>query len=303
VQITSQADSIKNVKDSIGILLAGGKGSRLYPLTKSTNKHLMPVYSKPLIYYSLTTLMLAGNREILIVTNPNDILSFKNLLGDGSSYGMDIQYVEQDNPKGLAHALYQTKELSRDKNINLMLGDNIFYGKSLNDYLLEAKKENPNCLFTQNVKNPSNFGVLSRKTDGLPLEIIEKPNYPVSSEAVLGLYFYEKDVFDLIEDIKPSKRGELEITSLNNLLLSNKKVHIQNIGRGISWFDAGTVEDLFQASNFIYSIEKRQDTLISSIEEVAYKNNWIDINQFEKITNKVKDSSYGESLVNKYFRT
>lgn len=289
------------MNESMGILLAGGKGTRLYPITKSNNKHLMPVYSKPMIYYSITTLMLAGNREILIVTNPNDIENLKNLFGDGSSYGMDIKYIEQDKPRGLAHALFQTKKLSRDKNINLILGDNIFYGKSLRDYLLEAKSVNVNCIFTQNVKNPSNFGVLTRSNQGVPLEIIEKPINPVSTEAVLGLYFYEKDIFDLIEEIEPSQRGELEITSLNNLLLKKKKVHVQNIGRGISWFDAGTVEDLFEASNFIYSIEKRQDNLIASIEEVAFNNNWIDFSQFEGLINEIKDSSYGESLIMKYF--
>lgn len=288
--------------DSIGILLAGGMGTRLYPLTKSTNKHLMPIYSKPLIYYSLTTLMLAGNREILLVTNPSDIESFKNLLGDGSNFGLEITYVSQKEPKGLAHALFQTKSLAKHKNINLMLGDNIFFGKGLKEYLLEAKKNNQNCLFTQEVNNPSSYGVLTRNDEHNTLEIIEKPIKPVSSEAVLGLYFYEKNIFDYIEKINPSQRGELEITSLNNLLLKERTVHIQNIGRGITWFDAGTIEDMFKASNFIYTIEKQQETLIASIEEIAYKNGWISIDKFEEIVEKIKDSSYGESLLKKYFR-
>lgn len=289
------------MNNSIGILLAGGTGSRLYPLTKSTNKHLLPVYSKPLIYYSLTTLMLAGNREIVLITNPKDIESFKQLLGDGSNFGIEISYVEQDEPKGLAHALYQAKNAVKDQNINLILGDNIFYGKGLKDYLHKAKSKSLNCLFTQEVSEPSRFGVLARDKSNFPIEIIEKPETPNSSEAVLGLYFYQKNIFSLIENIEPSERGELEITELNNMLLSTQDVHIQNIGRGINWFDAGTVEDLFEASNFINSIEKRQNSIIASIEEVSFSNGWISDKDFELSIKKINNSSYGESLYSKYF--
>tara|TARA_B000000532_G_C18876255_1_gene410753 strand:+ start:2013 stop:2888 length:876 start_codon:yes stop_codon:yes gene_type:complete len=289
--------------NSIGVLLAGGTGSRLYPITKSTNKHLLPVHSKPLIYYSLTTLMLAGNREVALITNPKDIQSFKNLLGNGSNFGIEITYVEQDEPKGLSHALYQAKNVVKNKNINLILGDNIFYGKDLKNYLLKAKTKSPNCLFTQDVNDSSRFGVLRRDKNNKPLEIIEKPKIPPSSEAVLGLYFYENNVFDLIENIKPSERGEIEISSLNNLLLKNENVHIQNIGRGINWFDAGNVEDLFEASNFINSIEKRQNNLIASIEEVSYTNGWISKFEFEQIINTIEDSTYGQSLLAKYFNS
>tara|TARA_A100001011_G_C14278009_1_gene830177 strand:- start:921 stop:1796 length:876 start_codon:yes stop_codon:yes gene_type:complete len=289
------------MNNSIGLVLAGGTGSRLFPLTKSINKHLMPVYSKPLIYYSITTLMLAGNKEIIIITNPQDIQSFEKLFGDGSQFGIQIKYLKQDEPKGLAHGLYEAKKATKNKNINLVLGDNIFYGRELKDYLMEAKTKSLNCLFTQDVNDPSRFGVLRRDKNNKPLEIIEKPKIPPSSEAVLGLYFYENNVFDLIENIKPSERGEIEITSLNNLLLKNENVHIQNIGRGINWFDAGTVEDLFEAGNFINSIEKRQNNLIASIEEVSYTNGWISKFEFEKIINSIEDSTYGQSLLAKYF--
>lgn len=290
------------MSDSIGVVLAGGTGSRLFPITSSTNKHLLPVYSKPLIYYPLTTLMLAGNREIVLITNPNDIEKFKSLLGDGSMYGISITFVEQEKPKGLAHALYQAKEFTHGKNINLILGDNIFYGKGLKEFLLEAKSNSQNCLFTQDVKDPGAFGVLIREKNN-SLKIIEKPKNPKSSEAVLGLYFYEKDIFDLIESLKPSTRGELEITSLNNKLLSNKSVLVKNIGRGTSWYDAGTVEDLFEAGNFIQSIENRQEVLIGSLEEVAYNSGWISEKEFEEMVLKIRDSKYGKSLFKKYFDT
>lgn len=291
------------VNESIGIVLAGGTGSRLFPLTKSINKHLLPVFSKPLIYYSITTLMLAGNKEILIITNPQDIDSFEQLFGDGSQFGLQIKFIKQKEPKGIGHALYLAKDFVKNKNINLILGDNIFYGKGLKEYLLDARKIAQNCLFTQNVNQPFRFGVLVRDKNNIPLEIIEKPNIPPSSEAVLGLYFYDNKVFDLLEDIKPSERDEIEITTLNNKLLKNKNVHIQNIGRGINWFDAGTVEDLFEASNFINSIEKRQNNLIASIEEVSYINGWISEIEFKELLYKIKNSTYSQILYNKFFNT
>ena len=291
------------MNNSIGVLLAGGTGSRLYPITKSTNKHLLPVHSKPLIYYSLTTLMLAGNREVALITNPKDIQSFKNLLGDGSNFGIEITYVEQNEPKGLSHALYQAKNVVKNKNINLILGDNIFYGKDLKNYLLQAKSQSLNCLFTQEVNEPNKFGVLIRDKNNVPLEIIEKPNKTLSSEVVLGLYFYQNNIFSLIENLEPSERGELEITELNNILLNTENVHIQNIGRGMNWFDAGNVEDLSEASNFIHSIEKRQSSLIASIEEVSFTNGWISEKEFKQSINKIKNSSYGETLKTKYFDT
>ena len=289
--------------NSIGVLLAGGTGSRLYPLTASTNKHLLPIYSKPLIYYSLTTLMLAKTRNVIIVINPEDEEKFIDLLGDGSTFGMNISYIKQNQPNGLADALYQCKSYVADKNINLILGDNIFYGKGLQDLLVKAKEKNLNCLFSQEVSKPRNFGILYRDTNLKPLEIVEKPETPKSSEAVLGLYFYDNDVFNYIDAIKPSERGELEITDLNNLYIKNKSVEVLNVGRGISWFDAGTVEDLYEASNFIQSIEKRQNTLIGSIEEVAFNNGWISIDQLESRIVGIKNTEYGMHLLNKYFKT
>lgn len=289
------------MKDSIGILLAGGTGSRLYPLTSSINKHMLPVYSKPLVYYSLSTLMLAQNREIIIVVNPQDEKSFKNLFGDGSKFGFNLSYVLQNEPAGIADGLNKCKKLANGRNINLILGDNIFYGKGLQELLVSSKEYHPNCLFTQEVKNPKNFGVVVRDSQNKAVTIVEKPNHNVSNEAVLGLYFYDGNVFDYIESLSPSKRGELEITDLNNIYLKQKKINIINVGRGISWFDAGTIEDLYEASNFIQAIEKRQNNIIGSIEEVALNNGWINLNDLEKILDNFQHADYAIHLKKKFF--
>ena len=288
------------MKDTIGVLLAGGSGTRLYPLTTSVNKHLLPVYSKPLIYYSLSTLMLAQNKEILLVINPKDETDFKNLLGDGSKFGIKLTYVKQENPKGIADALNNCSKLANGKNINLILGDNIFYGKGLQDLLVKRKAENLNCFFSQEVNNPQNFGVVYRDKNLKATEIIEKPTNAKSSEAILGLYFYDNDVFQYIESLKPSIRGELEITDLNNVYLKEKSPNIVNIGRGISWFDAGTIEDLYEANNFIQAIEKRQDTLIGSLEEVSFNNGWIEKKDLEVQVRKIENTDYGLHLKKKF---
>ena len=288
------------MRETIGVLLAGGTGSRLYPLTASVNKHLLPVYSKPLIYYSLSTLMLAQNKEILLVINPKDETDFKNLLGDGSKFGIKLTYVTQENPKGIADALNNCSKLAKGKNINLILGDNIFYGKGLQDLLIKRKEENLNCFFSQEVNNPQNFGVVYRDKDLKATEIIEKPTNAKSSEAILGLYFYDNDVFQYIESLKPSIRGELEITDLNNVYLKEKSPNIINIGRGISWFDAGTIEDLYEANNFIQAIEKRQDTLIGSLEEVSLNNGWIEKRDLELQIRKIENTDYGLHLKKKF---
>lgn len=288
------------MSDTIGVLLAGGTGSRLYPLTTSVNKHLLPVYSKPLIYYSLSTLMLAQNRKILIVINPKDEVDFRNLLGDGSQFGIELEYVKQDKPRGLADGLHACKKIIKDKNVNLILGDNIFYGKGLQDLLLKNKENKLNCFFSQEVKNPENFGVVYRDENSKALKIIEKPKNPKSSEALLGLYFYDNEVFQYIETLEPSLRDELEITDLNNKYLSEKSTNIVNIGRGISWFDAGTIEDLYEANNFIQAIEKRQDTLIGSLEEVSINNGWLEKTELEKQLKKIKDTDYGLHLKKKF---
>lgn len=288
------------MKETVGVLLAGGTGSRLYPLTTSVNKHLLPVYSKPLIYYSLSTLMLAQNREILLVINPKDETDFKNLLGDGSKFGIKLTYIKQENPKGIADALNNCNKLAKGKNINLILGDNIFYGKGLQDLLIKMKEENLNCFFSQEVNNPQNFGVVYRNKDLKATEIVEKPYNAKSSEAILGLYFYDNDVFQYIESLKPSIRGELEITDLNNVYLKEKSTKIVNIGRGISWFDAGTIEDLYEANNFIQAIEKRQDTLIGSLEEISLNNGWIGKKDLEVQIRKIENTDYGIHLKKKF---
>ena len=290
------------MKNNIGVVLAGGTGSRLYPITISTNKHLLPIYSKPLIYYSLSTLMLAEIENILIVINPEDEHSFTNILGDGSDYGINITYVHQEEPKGLSHALSKCKNYAKNKNVNLILGDNIFFGKGLQEFLINAKSNYVNCFFSQEVKNPENFGVLERDEESSPKIIHEKPLKPRSSEAILGLYFYDNEVFDIIDSINPSERGELEITTLNNKYLHEKDVKVLNIGRGIHWFDAGTVGDLYEATNFIQTIENRQKTLVGSIEEVAFNNGWISEKQLLKKLNEIKDTDYGKLIYSKYFK-
>lgn len=289
------------MRETVGVLLAGGTGSRLYPLTSSINKHLLPVYSKPLIYYSLSTLMLAKNRDVIVVIDPKDEGSFINLIGDGSKFGINISYVKQEEPKGLADALYKSKKLVKNKNINLILGDNIFYGKGLQDLLIKNKENSVNCFFSQEVKNPENFGVVIRDSEEKVLQIIEKPKNPISSEAVLGLYFYDNDVFQFIESLNYSDRGELEITDLNNKYIENKETNIVNVGRGISWFDAGTIGDLYEANNFIQTIEQRQNTLIGSIEEVSLNNGWIELADLELLLKSIENTEYGLHLKSKYF--
>ena len=289
------------MKETVGVLLAGGTGSRLYPLTSSINKHLLPVYSKPLIYYSLSTLMLAKNRDVIVVVDPKDEDGFINLLGDGSKFGINISYVRQEEPKGLADALYKSKALVKNKNINLILGDNIFYGKGLQDLLIKNKEASVNCFFSQEVKNPENFGVVIRDSEEKVLHIVEKPKSPKSSEAVLGLYFYDNDVFQFIESLNPSERGELEITDLNNKYIDNKSTNIVNVGRGINWFDAGTIGDLYEANNFIQTIEQRQNTLIGSLEEVSLNNGWIDLADLELLLKSIENTDYGLYLKSKYF--
>lgn len=282
---------------SIGVILAGGSGTRMYPITLSTNKHLLPIYSKPMIYYSLATLLYAGEREIVLVTDSNNKKSFKNLLGDGSKFGINIQYAFQDKPDGLASALLSAKHLLKGKKVKVILGDNIFHGKGLEKFLEGTAEKNDNVLFSQKVNNPENLGILKRSDFGEPEIIIEKPKEFVSNEAILGLYYYDTDLISLINQLKPSVRGELEITDLNNLYLQNKKMEVINIGRGITWYDAGTIQDLHSVSSFIQSIESQQLTLISSIEEIVLKKNYISESQFIKLAKNYKNTNYGEKLL------
>ena len=280
-----------------GVLLAGGKATRLHPLTLSTNKHLLPIFSKPMIYYSLSTLMLSGLRDIVIVVDASEKNFFYSALGDGSKYGLNIEYSIQDKPDGLASAIYSAKDKIKNKDIKVILGDNIFYGKDLENILSNNSKKYDATFFTQNVNNPEGFGVLERNKDGKILKIIEKPKNYISSEAVLGLYFYNNEVIDLIEQLSKSERNELEITDLNNLYIESSRVKIHNIGRGITWFDAGTINDLQDASNFIQNIENRQETIISSIEEIAYRKGYISEDSFINLANDLSNSDYGKKLL------
>ena len=282
--------------EKYGIVLAGGLATRLFPLTSSVNKHLLPIYSKPMIYYPISTLMISGIKKIIIVVDPGHIDSFKKLLGDGSDFGIEIKFCFQENPDGLASAIYSAKDIAKNSKLEVILGDNVFFGKGLEDLFSSIKSETDNVLFTQKVNNPNSYGVLKRNTDSSPKVIIEKPKKFISNEAVLGLYFYDSDVFNFIEEIKPSKRNELEITDLNNLYLDQKKVKVLNIGRGITWYDAGTINDLFSVSSFIHSIEVQQKTLIGSIEEIALRKNYISEKRFMERAKIFSGSDYGKKL-------
>jgi len=283
--------------DKYGLVLAGGQATRLFPLTNSVNKHLLPIYSKPMIYYPLSTLMISGIRKIIIVIDPEHIDSFKKLLGDGSDFGIEIEFCFQENPDGLASALYTAKDIAKDSKLEVILGDNVFFGKGLENLFNNIKSTTDNALFTQKVNNPNSYGVLKRNADSSPDIILEKPKKFISDEAVLGLYFYDSDVFNFIEELKPSNRNELEITDLNNLYLNQKKVEVLDIGRGITWYDAGTINDLFSVSSFIQSIEVRQKTLIGSLEEIALRKNYISEKRFTERAKKFSGSDYGKKLL------
>lgn len=280
-----------------GLILAGGNATRLYPITIPTNKHLLPIFSKPMIYYPLATLMLAEQREIIIVTNQKDVDEFKNLLGNGNQFGLNINYAVQEKADGLSSAISAARKYIENCEIKVILGDNVFYGKGLEDILNNNLRKNKNVIFTQNVSKPESFGVLKRDEKSNIHEIIEKPRKFVSNEAVLGLYFYDNSVLSKIENLKYSSRGELEITDLNNSYLKEKNMDVVNLGRGISWYDAGTVEDLHSVSTLIKEIEVRQSTLISSIEEIALRKNFISESSYLNLVKKYKNNYYAKKLL------
>jgi len=258
-----------------GIVLAGGKGSRLFPITISTNKHLLPVYDKPMIYYSLSVLMLAGIRDIALITNRNNISQYQNLLGCGKRFGIKISYFIQDEPKGIAEAFIITEDFINNDTVALVLGDNIFFGYQFTDLLLSASKlESGAQIFTTFVSNPSDFAVAEVKGDKV-LSITEKPIVPISNLAVTGLYFYDNQVCNIAKDIKPSKRGELEITDVNNIYLEQDKLTANFLGRGFAWLDTGTHDSLLSACDFVRTIENRQGLKIACLEEIAFQNGWI----------------------------
>ena len=280
-----------------GIVLAGGFGTRLYPVTKGISKHLLPIYNKPMVYYPISVLMLAGIKEILIISTSEDIKSYKKLLGDGSQLGLSFSYVVQDRPEGLAQAFILGEDFIEDDNVALILGDNIFYGQNFSKKLLDAKNSNLGAtIFGYHVMDPERFGVVELDNNNNIVSIIEKPNEPKSNYAITGLYFYNNKVIDYAKSLKPSKRGEFEITDLNKIYLSNNNLKVKLLGRGFTWLDAGTHDSLLEASSFVQTIEKRQGLKIACLEEIAFDNKWIDKSLLLKESEKYKNNDYGKYL-------
>lgn len=284
-----------------GIILAGGSGTRLHPLTLTVSKQLMPVYDKPMIYYPLSTLMSAGIREILFISTPTDLPLFKNLLGDGCQLGCTFQYAEQAAPNGLAEAFIIGKKFIGKDSVTLILGDNIFYGTGLQNLLRQAVNPKGGHIFAYHVNEPARYGVVTFDKTGLVTDIEEKPERPSSNFAVPGIYFYDNLVVDIAQNIKPSPRGELEITDVNRAYLKNKRLHVSLMDRGIAWLDTGTFDSLMQAAQFVQVIEKRQGIKIGAPEETAYRMGYIDDEQLLKLAKPLVKSGYGsylQSLVN-----
>jgi len=279
-----------------GIILAGGSGTRLYPLTIAVSKQLMPIYDKPMIYYPLSTLLLAGIREILIITTPHDRESFVKLLGDGSDIGCDIRYAVQPSPDGLAQSFVLGKDFIGDDSVALILGDNIFYGSDMSNMLKSRTDPNGGIIFAYHVSEPSHYGVVEFDENFEPLSIEEKPEKPKSNYVITGLYFYDNNVVNIAENIKPSYRGELEITDVNNAYLKEKKLEVSVFSRGIAWLDTGTFDTLQSASEFVRVIEKRQGFKIGCIEEVAFRQGFIDENKLIEASLKYGKSGYGDYL-------
>lgn len=283
-----------------GIILAGGSGTRLYPLTKVTSKQLLPIYDKPMIYYPLSTLMLAGIKDILIISTPIDTPRFKELLGDGSNFGINLSYAIQEKPEGLAQAFLIGKEFIGDEPCAMVLGDNIFYGgwfrKNLNEAVTNAENGLA-TIFGYYVKDPERFGIVEFDRNLKVISIEEKPENPKSNYCVTGLYFYPSGVSDIAVNVKPSARGELEITSLNNLYLRQEKLKVQILGRGFAWLDTGTMDSLMEASTFVQTVQNRQGVVISALEEIAYHEKWITREELVHSANLYGKSPYGEHLL------
>ena len=282
-----------------GIILAGGSGTRLYPITKAVSKQILPLYDKPMVYYPLSVLMLAGINEVLIISTPRDISLFKELFGDGSWLGMKFEYAIQEQPRGLADAFIIGKDFIKDDSVALVLGDNIFYGQSFTSTLNRARQTveagKGSVIFGYMVKDPTAYGVVEFDEKGKVLGIEEKPTEPKSNYAVPGLYFYSNEVVKIAENVKPSARGEIEITSINNEYLSRGELSVELLGRGMAWLDTGTYDGLLEASNFISTIQKRQGLYVSCIEEISYRNGWISKEQLLDLAKTYK-TEYGEYL-------
>ena len=285
------------MKNRKGIILAGGSGTRLYPLTIAISKQIMPVYDKPMIYYPLATLMTAGVREVLIITTPRDNETFKNLLGDGSQWGMRIEYKIQEHPNGLAEAFIIGEEFIGEDNVALILGDNLFYGDTLRKVLtMSNSRDNESTIFGYHVDDPRRYGVVEVNEEGKAVSIEEKPENPKSDYAVPGLYFYTNDVINIAKTIQPSERGELEITSVNEEYMKQGRLHVEKLGRGVAWFDTGTHDSLLETASFIQTIEKRQGLLVGSPDEIAYENGWIRRDDLKKLAEPFMKTEYGKSL-------
>lgn len=281
-----------------GIILAGGSGTRLYPLTMVTSKQLLPVYDKPMIFYPLSTLMLAGIKDILIISTPQDLPNFKKLLGDGSHYGINLSYAEQPSPDGLAQAFLIGEEFIGNDSCAMILGDNIFYGAGLSKHLREAESKKVGAtIFGYYVNDPERFGIVEFDSNGKAISIEEKPENPKSNYCVTGLYFYDNRVVDFAKKVKPSKRGELEITDLNKMYLKDGNLNVVTLGRGYAWLDTGTMDSLAEATEFIKVIETRQGIQIASLEEIAYLNKWIDKETLLESAKKYGKSNYGQYLL------
>jgi len=284
-----------------GIILAGGSGTRLYPITRGISKQLVPVYDKPMIYYPLSVLMLAGIKEILIISTAQDLDRFKDLLGDGSDIGIELSYIVQPSPDGLAQAFILGEKFIGDSDVSLILGDNIFYGDGFVDLLQKsvrnAKKENKATIFGYYVKDPERYGVAEFNESGEVMGIEEKPTNPKSNYAVVGLYFYPNDVVKKAKEVKPSARGELEITTLNQMYLKEERLRVKLMGRGYAWLDTGTHESLLEASQFIQTIENRQSLKVACIEEIAYEMGYISKEQLVELAQPLKKNQYGEYLL------
>ena len=283
-----------------GIILAGGTGSRLYPLTKSVSKQLLPVYDKPMIYYPLSTLMLADIREILIISTPQDLSSFERLLGDGSAYGIELTYAEQPRPEGLAQAFIIGREFIGSDDVCMVLGDNLFHGSSFATQLAAARENVTQhrlaTIFGYPVSDPTRYGVVCLDAAGKPTDIEEKPKHPKSNLAVVGLYFYPNDVVQVAQSITPSERGELEITAVNDYYLQQQQLSVISLGRGFAWLDTGTHEALMEATNYVSVIQKRQGMVIACLEEIALRQGWITMDQLKEAAEQQRGSTYGQYL-------
>ena len=284
-----------------GILLAGGSGTRLHPVTKGVSKHLLPIYDKPMVYYPLSVLMSAGIKEVLLISNPTNLPAYQRLLEDGSQFGIKIQYAEQKAPIGLVDAFLIGEDFIGQDSVCLILGDNIFYGEGLNNLMQEAVIQTEVAtVFGYTVKDPQRYGVIDFDEMGKALSIEEKPQHPKSDKAVVGLYFYPNEVLEIAKNVKPSTRGELEITTVNQAFLEASKLQVKILDRGITWLDTGTYESLIEASQFIYTVEKRHGLKVACLEEIAFKNGWISKDQLLKMAKELSQTNYGQYLMDRY---